>query len=62
MTPRVFIVTLSVGNTHYSERLTLEFIEQGPLHLFFESMDNNLYKYLGYVPKDRQWEAEAWVA
>ncbi len=61
MTPRVFVVTLSVGDMHYSERLTKEFIDAGPLHLFFESMDNHLYKWLGYLPKDRQWEAEPWA-
>ena len=61
MTRRVYIVTLSVGDLHYSERVTQEFIDAGPLHLFFESMDNHLYKWLGYIPSDRQWEAELWV-
>jgi hypothetical protein len=60
MSRRVYIVTLSVGKMRYSERVTHEFMEQGPLPLFFESMDNELYKWLGYVPKDRQWEARVW--
>ena len=61
MTPRVYVVTLSVGDLHYSERLTQEFIDAGPLHLFFMSMDNELYKAIGHVPRDRQWEAEPWA-
>ena len=61
MSPRVFIVTLTAGPTRYSERVTQEFVEQGPLHLLFEMMDDHMYKWLGYLPKDRQWEAEVWV-